>query len=189
MFLERYKIYLVNQQTRLVELGQLYGIIDELLSTSSKERIIAHPDYQATQRSRDGVGLWGIVHATHQVVNMFHTPSQQLEAANRNYYNLHQSSGMSTETYFERFHENLKALKEANVPTPSAEDQAVRFLSGLNRILFQELHHQLNNLTHFSIAYPKDLQTAYRLAINYTPHGHQAMATTERNVFAASSKL
>jgi hypothetical protein len=177
----------MKQQTRTVELGQLFGIIDELLSTTSKERVMSHTDYEVCQNNRNGCELWRIVYATHQVVNMFHTPSQQLEAANRNYYNLHQPASMSLETYFERFNENIKALKEAKVTKPTDQDQAVRFLSGLNRLLFKELHHQLNNLPHFNLAYPQDLATAYRLAVNYIPASHQAMAATERNIFATST--
>jgi hypothetical protein len=111
-------------------------------------------------------------YTTHQTTSMYHTAAQQVEAANRNYFNLHQSANMSLETYYERFNESVKALLEANITQPSKQDLAVRFLSGLNRILFQELHHQLNNLPHFNIAYPVDLPTAYRLAVNYIPPPH-----------------
>jgi hypothetical protein len=81
-YLERYKIYLVENQTRRVELRQLFGVIDELLSITSKERVIAHADYAASLAARDGCALWKIVYATHQSVNMYHTASQQTEALN-----------------------------------------------------------------------------------------------------------
>jgi hypothetical protein len=78
----------------------------------------------------------------------------------------------------------MKALKEADIPTPTPQDLAVRFLSGLNLVIFKELHYQLNNLAHFNIAFPKDLPMAYRLAVNYIPASSQA---AERNVFDTSS--
>jgi hypothetical protein len=69
------------------------------------------------------------------------------------------------EAYFEKFKDNLKLLKEVEIATPLPEAQAVRFLSGLNRAIFQELHHQLNNLPHFKMEYPKDLATADNVAV------------------------
>jgi hypothetical protein len=70
---EDYRMYLVERQTRKSELSQLFGNIDELLSTTSKEKVIAHDDYASTKKSRNGSSLWNIVYATHQIVNMFHT--------------------------------------------------------------------------------------------------------------------
>jgi hypothetical protein len=69
------------------------------------------------------------------------------------------------EAYFEKFKDNLKLLKEVEIATPLPEAQAVRFLSGLNRVIFQELHHQLNNLPHFKMEHPKDLATATLSAV------------------------
>jgi hypothetical protein len=109
----------------------LFGIIDELLSTTTKERVMSHVDYEVYQNNRNGCELWTRLTRS----NMFHTPSQQLEAANRNYYNLHQPASMSLETYFERFNENIKAFKEAKVTKPTDQDQAVRFLYLKNFII------------------------------------------------------
>jgi hypothetical protein len=163
-YLEKYKLYLSAEEKRNVELSQLFGIIEELLSVTSKERVVAHADYPACLATRDGSALWNIVYSTHQTVNMYHTPAQQTEAANRNYFNLHQPAGMTLDAYYERFNETVKGLVEAGITKPNKQDLAVRFLAGLNRVLFQELHHQLNNLPHFNIAYPADLPVAYHLA-------------------------
>jgi hypothetical protein len=58
---------------------------------------------------------------------------------------------MSLEAYYEKFNENIKLLKEVKIKDITPEAQAARFLSGLNRVTFQELHHQLNNIQHFNI--------------------------------------
>jgi hypothetical protein len=187
-YLEKYKLYLLAQEKRDIELSQLFGIIDELLSVTSKERVVAHAQYPACLAGRNGSALWNIVYATHQSVNMYHTPAQQVEAANRNYFNLHQTASMSLDDYYEKFNNTVKGLTEATITKPSDQALAVRFLSGLNRILFQELHHQLNNLPHFNIAYPADLPDAYRLAVNYIPTSSRVMAAQERNVFSTSKR-
>jgi hypothetical protein len=118
-YLEQYKIYLINKQTRNVELAQLFGIIDELLSTTSRERVTAHADYEAALTSRNGADLWNIVYSTHQMANMFHTPSQQMEAANKNYYRFHQPAHMPLETYYEipRKCESPERSKHSNTNT------------------------------------------------------------------------
>jgi hypothetical protein len=111
-YLEKYKLSLIAEEKRNIELSQLFGIIEELLSVTSKERVIAHGDYPACLAARDGSALWNIVYSTHQTVNMYHTPAQQTEAANRNYFNLHQTAGMTLDAYYEKFNETVKGLVE-----------------------------------------------------------------------------
>jgi hypothetical protein len=69
-------------------LSQLYGVVEELLSVTSKEKVIAHANFDVTSDSRNGAELWNIVFETYQIIDMFHTPSQKLEMAQRNYYGL-----------------------------------------------------------------------------------------------------
>jgi hypothetical protein len=121
------------------------------------------------------------------MIDMFRTPSQKLEMAQRSYYGLQQTSGMSLETYFERFKENLKSFTQLKtLPTPAV--QAVSFLTGLNKVYYAELSHQLVNLPHFNMAYPADLTSAYNLAVKYIPSRVAIHSSTERNVFNTSGK-
>jgi hypothetical protein len=78
--------------------------------------------------SRNGAELWNIVFETHQIIDMFRTPSQKLEMAQRSYY-LQQTSGMSLEVYFERFKENLKSFTQLKITLPTPAVQAVSFLT------------------------------------------------------------
>jgi hypothetical protein len=96
-------------------LSQLYGVVEELLSVTSKEKVIAHANFDLTSDSRNGAALWNTVFETHQMIDMFRTPSQKLEMAQRSYYGLQQTSGMSLETYFERFKENLKSFTQLKI--------------------------------------------------------------------------
>jgi hypothetical protein len=98
-YLEKYKLFLLAEEKRNIELSQLFGIVDELLSVTSKERVMAHENYADCLAARDGSALWNIVYKTHQTTSMYHTTAQQVEAANRNYFNLHQSANLSLETY------------------------------------------------------------------------------------------
>jgi hypothetical protein len=128
------------------------------------------------------------VHVTHQLTNLLQTLPQQVEAAQRNYYGFQQPNKMSLETYYERFNENVKLMKEIKITSITSEAQAARFLSGLNRTIFQELHHQLNNLQHFKMDYPDNLAAAYNLAVNYIPSSQHMAASSERNVYHTSSR-
>ena len=188
VYTEKYKQYLTKMGKREEELSQLYGVVDELLSVTSKEKIIAHSDFDATSVSRNGSALWNIVFETHQIIDMFRTPSQKLEMAQRSYYGLQQTSGMSLEMYFERFKENLKSFTQLKIELPTPAVQAVSFLTGLNKVYYAELSHQLINLPHFNMIYPADLTSAYNLAVNYVPSRVAIHSSTERNVFNTSGK-
>jgi hypothetical protein len=91
IYTQKYKQYLLKLGKREDELSQLFGLVDELLSVSSKERVIAHSNFEIASESRNGSQLWNIVFETHQLIDMFHTPSQKLEMAQRSYYGLQQT--------------------------------------------------------------------------------------------------
>jgi hypothetical protein len=74
-----------------------------------------------------------------------------------------------------------------DIETLLPEAQSVRLLAGLNRVIYQELHHQLNNLPHFKMEYPKDLATAKSVAVNYVPSSHVPHTSQERSVYSTSS--
>jgi hypothetical protein len=69
-YLEKYKLFLLAEEKRNIELSQLFGIVDELLSVTSKERVMAHENYADCLAARDGSALWNIVYTTVMFVGL-----------------------------------------------------------------------------------------------------------------------
>jgi hypothetical protein len=78
IYTQKYKQYLLKLGKREDELSQLFGLVDELLSVSSKEKVIAHSNFEIAS----------------ETLSSKHTPTQKLEMAQRSYYGLQQTQRM-----------------------------------------------------------------------------------------------
>ena len=140
-----FKKYVDNLEIRRTELSNLFGLILSILSTASTHRVQAHEDYIKVNEERDGLKLWNIVYQTHQTSDPHLGESVRKTETLERFYNFYQKPQQPLEDYYEEFSELVRCFTNVRLSIPSEQDQAIRFLRGLNRATYADLHLDMNN--------------------------------------------
>ena len=189
MYTTQYQQYSQRMQLQTDELSNLFGIVNGLLSTSSKELVTSNINFENLEKSRNGLDLWKEVYRLHRCGDNHHDATYHQDELQRRYYSLTQKNYQTLDEYYELFKETIKNFIDFGIQTPSDGEQIIRFLNSLNKDLYMELHREINNNPHLNIERFKTLQEAYSYAVHYQPSSYQTrMETPVKNVFVSTSQ-
>ena len=143
-------------------------------------------NYQHVVNNSNGIKLWNIIEVHRTSDYYLGIESQQLEVKQQ-FYQVFQRNNQEVESYYEYFSEAVRSFKEVNLPTPSDQEQAIRFLQGLNREVYQQLHDDMHNYPQNHIENKKSLHNAYMFAVNFrNSKSHRSI--NQKNVFFSDHK-
>ena len=146
---------------------QVYQIIWESIADEGRHGIEMLPEYAAVTASRDPLELMKLVKKVHLTTP---GPNKAVTKIQRLTYftNFPQQPDEHVRDCSVRFKQTVAGLKYANLPEPSEDVQAAKFLQCLDQARYGELHRSLFNAAlQDESQYPKTLDAAMAIAQQY----------------------
>ncbi len=169
------------------EASKMFGTLLSHMSDESKEQVKrSTSQWEHIEESQDLVALVRLLYKTHQ------TQISGIDAIDHlrikdNFGKLHQYGGESISEYIRRAIECIYAFDSVQLPRPSDEEQAARFLEGLSSE-YAQLKADLRNQAIRGIAhYPDNLTDACEIAREYVVT--KRVAVNNQNGNSSSGKL
>jgi len=159
---------------------KLFSLIMGALSTESRERVEADPDWDDINEEMDPLRLWRRIHATHAVGGDLSVPIVARIRAEDHFNNIKQGSEESLINYKRRFNDAVRAYSAAIGHEPDEEVQAYRYMQGLDRNRFAEFIVFIQNNAQRGIkTHPATLSEMHQAVMEFQ------VVTNNRKVIAA----
>lgn len=151
---------LANEDLRKRELQSLFGIILGCLTSSVRQRLISHEEYEDIQTETNGFDLFVLLKQIMTCGDTLEDDSFKQDRVMTRYANIKMKEGEEISEYLERFNESIDAHSAVNLNAPAENLQVIKFINGLDHVKYGEFKRQINNLSRMGVALPATLAEA-----------------------------
>ena len=168
----------------------VYGVIWNSLTRDSWDLAAESKDFEDARTTRDPIQLFKVLRDTHLTQNgpvLSMTRNDKL----REFTVAHQRNDESVTSWLERFRAIIEGMRAVGCTVPEKEEQSARFVDGLDRKRYGDLQYELRAqslLSGSSASFPKDVESAVRLAQSYRPRPIRTSTAATNPTFVTSAK-